>query len=272
MAPCTPVRATSPHGVEAGDGRLPVEIRHDAAHLVVGGRRDGHAAREQVGAGLAQTGDDVGEAARDRGRGRGPRSRGRRCAALELRVDGAGHDVARGQVALRVDALHDATAVPGDQGRALAAQRLGQQEAVARRAGRERGRVELHELHVGHPGAGAVGQGDAVSGGAGRVGGAGPERAGAPGREDRGPGAQLEDLVAVQGERAAARLAVGDQPEHRRPLQHRDARIGEHAAISGSAMRRPDPRRRRAGRDAGCAAPSRPSAVSPVSSVSKTMP
>ena len=97
--------------VEAGDRRLPVEVRHDAAHLVVGGRRDGHAAREQVGAGLAQTGDDVGEAARNPVAVEALDREVDRPAALELRVDGAGDDVARREVALRVDALHDAAPV-----------------------------------------------------------------------------------------------------------------------------------------------------------------
>ena len=67
--------------------------------------------------------------------------------------DGAGDHVARGQFEQRVVALHEALAAVVAQIRAFAAQGFGEEEA--RRAGkRERGGMELIELHVGEFGAG----------------------------------------------------------------------------------------------------------------------
>ena len=57
----------------------------------------------------------------------------------------------------------------------------------------------------------------------------GPRARTAAGREDRRAGAELEQLVAVQRERPAARLAVRDQAEHGRAFEDGDARVGEHA-------------------------------------------
>ena len=82
----------------------------------------------------------------------------------------------------------NALAVGVDQPGALAAQRLGQQEARRARHG-ERGRVELHELEVGDARAGRPGHRDPVAGrhlGVGRL---AEHLAGAAGREQRRAGA-----------------------------------------------------------------------------------
>ena len=74
-----------------------------------------------------------------------------------------------------------------DEQRAVAAQRLGQQQ---RRAG-ERRRVELHELEIGDRRARAVRHRDALADGAGRVRRALPERGVAAGREQHGARAAI---------------------------------------------------------------------------------
>ncbi|MNV95733.1 hypothetical protein D3C71_1906590 [compost metagenome] len=82
--------------------------------------------------------------------------------ALHLVVDGAGDDVARGQLGARVEALHEALAVGQLEQAAFAAHRLGDQEVLRLRVV-QAGRVELVELQVADPAAGAPGHGDAVA-------------------------------------------------------------------------------------------------------------
>ena len=67
---------------------------------------------------------------------------------LDLEVDGARDDVARGELGARVVARHEALAVGQPQDAALAAHRLGDQERLGVRV-EEAGGVELDELHVG---------------------------------------------------------------------------------------------------------------------------
>ncbi len=118
-------------------------------------------------------------------------------APLHLGVDGAGHDVARGQLLARVVADHEGLARLVAKDPALAAERLGDEEALGVGV-EEAGGVELEELHVGDRGAGPVAHGHAVAGrhvGVGRVevdlpgaaggehghrGGDGPDAAGGP--------------------------------------------------------------------------------------------
>jgi hypothetical protein len=71
--------------------------------------------------------------------------------ALDLGIDGAGHDVARGQFQPLVIIGHEALAGPRiDQPPALAAHRLGDEEVLDLQIV-EAGRVELHHFHVAHP-------------------------------------------------------------------------------------------------------------------------
>jgi hypothetical protein len=67
--------------------------------------------------------------------------------ALDLVVDGARHDVTRGQGAPLVIARHELLTVLVDQPRSFAAHRLGDEERALLRM-IEAGRVELDELHV----------------------------------------------------------------------------------------------------------------------------
>ena len=81
----------------------------------------------------------------------------------ELGVDGAGDDVARRELGALVVLRHEATAVGIQELRAFAPQRLRDEEdGDAREA--QRGRVELHELHIHHFSAGPVGDGNTITG------------------------------------------------------------------------------------------------------------
>ena len=105
--------------------------------------------------------------------------------------------------------------------RALAAQRLGEQEAVVD----ERGRVELHELEVGERGAGAVGEREPLAERAGRVRRPLPERGVAAGREQRRARA---DGAAV-GEHAGAAAVGLPERDDALVLDERDPRVLAHA-------------------------------------------
>ena len=109
-------------------------------------------------------------------------------------VDGAGHDVPRRQLGARVEPVHEAVAVGQQQLAAFAAHRLGDQERLGL-AVVQAGGVELVELHVGDPAAGAPGHGDAVAGGAVRVAGVQVDLAGAAGGQHHGAGAEHLDAA-----------------------------------------------------------------------------
>ena len=103
-------------------------------------------------------------------------------AALHLVVDGARHDIARRQLAARVVRRHErrrrraAAGPPSPRTASVIRKDLALRVVQA-------GRVELHELHVGHAAAGAPGHGDAVAGGGVRVAGVEIDLAGAAGGE-----------------------------------------------------------------------------------------
>ena len=108
--------------------------------------------------------------------------------ARQLPDDAARDAIAGRQIAGRLVAGHERLAVGVHQPRALAAQRLGEQEA--RLPGDlQRRRMELHELEVGDARAGELRHRDAVAGGHLRVGRLAEHLAGAAGREQRGAGA-----------------------------------------------------------------------------------
>ena len=120
---------------------------------------------------------------------------------------------------------------------ALAAHGLGDQERAV--ADGQRGGVELDELHVADGRAGAVRDRDAVAERAGRVGGAGVERARAAGREQRHAGAHRAQLVVAEHPGAGAGLAVGDQADHGGVLDHRIRGRSRTRPISVSAIAAP---------------------------------
>jgi len=94
-------------------------------------------------------------------------------------LDGAGDDVPRREVALRMVLVHEPFAVAVSQHRALAPQRFGEQERILACIGR---RMELHVLHVLDVSAGERGHRDAVASRVVGVGRPAVERADATGR------------------------------------------------------------------------------------------
>ncbi len=188
-------------GEEAGQRGAPVEVDRDAAHRVVGGRGDRDRFGARVDPRLAQRSEDVGEAAPGRA------SRRSRCdrlgaVGLEPVEDRRRNRVARGQL------VGEAAAGGVEQGRALAAHRLGDQQPVeARPRQEERGRVELAELEVGEVGAGGGGHRRPGADRPPGVGGAPPERRGAAGGQH---GRRRGDRPVV-GEDAVAALAVAPE-------------------------------------------------------------
>ena len=96
---------------------------------------------------------------------------------------------------------------------ALAADGLGDQEALAALDADDRGGMELRELEVGELGAGGAGEQQAGAERARRVGRARPQRGGAAGGEDRGAGGELPAVGghdAAAGEDAGGAVALED--------------------------------------------------------------
>ena len=107
---------------------------------------------------------------------------GARAARAQLGLDRQRHLVARRQL------VDEPLAAGVEQGRALAAHGLGDEEPVARAVAHERGGMELRELEVGEVGARRVRQRQPDADRPARVGGARPERGGAAGGEHGAPG------------------------------------------------------------------------------------
>ena len=121
-------------------------------------------------------------------------------ARVELALDGERDLVARRQL------VDEPLAGAVVEQRALAADRLGDQEAVVLAAGRERGGVELDQLHVGERRAGGVRERHPGADRAARVRGALPQRGRAAGGQHR----------RARDHRAAARAPAG---RARTPMQ-----------------------------------------------------
>ena len=120
LAPCRPVQAHSPTAYRRSTPVAPVEVGDDPAHHVVAGGRDRDALRHRVQAGLAQRADDVREAARV----------DHRHVELARSLAGQVEDRA-GDVVARRELVDEALAVRAVERRALAADGLGDQEALA---------------------------------------------------------------------------------------------------------------------------------------------
>ena len=130
--------------------------------------------------------------------------------------DGAGDGVARRQL------VDEALAVAVVQRRALAADRLGDQEALATGEADDRRGVELGELEVGERGAGVAGEHEAGAERAGRVGGARPQGGGAAGGEDGAARGQRPPVLELH---AGAAAVVAEQASGAGALEHLDAGV-----------------------------------------------
>ena len=151
-----------------------------------GGRhRDGLVSR--IDAGLQAGGKDGGEAIGEFGTDGAAAIEERPLAGSVLAVHGAGDDIARGQLGIGVDRLHEAQARAVDQGRAFAAQGFGAQGRRVE-AGIEGGGVELDEFGVLDHRAQTGRHGHGLALGSGRRGGQREEAARPAHGEDRGLG------------------------------------------------------------------------------------
>ena len=151
--------------------------------------------------------------------------------ALHLVVDGPRHHIAGRQLGTLVEARHEALAIGQPEQRALATQRLGDQEILGLRVV-QAGRMELVEFQVADPATGAPGHGDAVAGVAVRIAGVQVDLGGtAAGQhhETRREGVHLAGrAVQYVGAQAApprpAELVLGDQVDRHALVQQLDVR------------------------------------------------
>ena len=151
------------HGEQSAQGGLAMLVGFHAAALVVGGGNDRDRLLGDIdtdrGAGLVDFREPLLEEL--------PRLMGDveidafGTGAFHFCVDGAGHDVARGEVFERVVAFHELPPLFVDENPALAAHRLADEKRFGLRV-EQAGRVKLHEFHVADRGAGAPGHGHAV--------------------------------------------------------------------------------------------------------------
>ena len=149
-------------------------------------------------------------------------------ALLDLRVDGARHDVARRELEpLRVVALHEPLAQCVAQDPALAADRLGDEEPDDARRPHHPGGVELDELHVHELRACLVGERSSVAGGLPRVRRDPPALAGAAGGEHDRRRGEHDELPrgAPVAEGTADAVAVLQEPRDRALHEDVDARV-----------------------------------------------
>ena len=151
LAPWRPVQAHSPTANRPGSERAALEVGGDAAHHVVGGGRD----RDRLGGRV----DARPRAGPRRRSGSAPRSDPRRSSSTwSVPSCSIWSRIARVTASRGASSSVKRSPRGVEQRRALAADRLGDQQAVRLGARRgERGRVELAELEVGELGAGGVG-------------------------------------------------------------------------------------------------------------------
>ena len=131
--------------------------------------------------------------------------------------DRARHHVARLELAAAV-ARHEPFAGVVDQDRAFAAHRLAHQRHRVE-ADIERGRVELHELHVGERRTGTGGERQSLSNRAERIGGVAVKPADAACRHDHPRARQQQRPALRQSQHACDLAVVDDQPARLHVLQ-----------------------------------------------------
>ena len=158
-----PGRGNLAAGPESFDRGASVRVGVDAAHVIVGGRRNRDRLAPRVEPGSLAGREHRRKARRELGPDLAAIEKGA-APAHHLAVDAAGDNVARPKLGVGMQCAHEALAAAVDQQRAFAAQRLGgERRGVA--ADIDRGRMKLHELCIGDGGAGAGGDGDAFAAG-----------------------------------------------------------------------------------------------------------
>ncbi len=131
---------------------------------------------------------------------------------FHFEVDGAGDDIARGQLGARVVVGHESGTVRQAQQGTFASDRLGDQEGLRLRVV-EAGGVELDELHVRHAATGTPGHGHAIAGGGVGIGGVEVGLAGTTSGQHRMRGTERDDMVMLDVEDIGAPAALARQPE-----------------------------------------------------------
>jgi hypothetical protein len=172
----------------------------------MGGGRDRHGLAPGVDAGPPQAGEHVGKPTGVH-RAHVEQDRGG-AAGAQPGLDGARDLVTRRQL------VHEPLAAGVVQGRTLAADRLGDQEAVGavRPRPHDRGGMELHQLEVGQRGAGGMADEQPAPHGARRIGRARPKCRGASRGQHGRPGGHRVSVVAHQSDAAAVDRPQGACP------------------------------------------------------------
>ena len=173
-----------PAGEQALDGCFPAGVDRNPSAQVVGRRDDRDLVPRHVDAEVRAGLRQVRKAFQDAVPVEMPQIQedARVAAALQLLVDGARHDIARGQFRQGMIARHEPVVVSGHQVGPLPADGLRYQERFRLRM-IETGGMELDELEVGQVGAGPVRHRHAVARRDIRIGGIGVDLPAAPGRD-----------------------------------------------------------------------------------------
>ncbi len=161
---------------------------------------------------------------------------------FHLRVDGAGHDVARGERGERMVFVHERLALRRLEDAPLPAHGLGDEERARLRVEEAR-RMELHELHVRNRRPRPPRHRDAVARGDVGVGGVEVHLAAPAGGEDRAQRAEGFHLAGVLVEhvraeaavfRGEAELGAGDEVHGHVAFEHGDVRLFGDGAQQGA--------------------------------------
>lgn len=218
-------------GVEAGERGVAADVGLDASHHVVRGGTDGDEIAVQVQAVTGEEAGDSGEPGGEVG-----------CDVAHVEVhgtveglvdDGAGDDVAGGEFQLLVVLGHEALAARVDEVGSFAAEGFAKEEARGSLL-TEGGGMELVELHVHHGGSGAVGGGDAVSGGYLRVGGVAEDLSRAAGGQQDGSCVDVTEGTGFGEQRGSGGATGGDEEiDHGGPFAQGD--VGEGADVTQEA-------------------------------------
>ena len=208
----------------------------------MGGGRHRDAVSRDVDAGLQAVLVDVGEPPAHHVGVQVPHVEEQVVAFLLLHhLDHPGHHyVARRQLSQRVYSVHHPVAFLVHQERPLAADRLADQE-LGLLGGVQGGRVELHELDVAHPRAGAERHRQTVAGADRRVGGDQVDLPHAPQGDDRrfGPGDHQRILPAVDHQDTTAGASGLQQVDDERVLHHLHPRLAGQRPAQGVLDLRP---------------------------------
>ena len=196
-----------------------VEVGHDAAAEVVGGRRDREEIARRVEADGPHRGGDRGEPLVEALETGGVQPQVIDALGQHALGHGAGHDVAPRQL------VDEALVTSVAQQRAVAPERFRQQRPRHLRMVQGRG-VELHELDVGHRQSRPQRHGHTVAGGLRRVRGHREELTGAAAGQHRvGSHHLLDGATGIDGDDAAATSAVHQQIDREPSLHYRCRRV-----------------------------------------------